>query len=107
MLGTKEQDKFDNLQQEIIYLLEPRTLIDIVPEALYLDKDGEWHARFAMSGYSIGKPPLMKLLKEFASAKGLELSEKEIQNRALSFYNKLIRAMQDAKYRLEASKQAK
>ena len=51
----KLEEKFYELETEIIQKMSDNQMIYISPERLLLDKNGNWHGKFDMSGYTIGK----------------------------------------------------
>lgn len=88
MLDQKEVNAFVNAFEEFKRLkrmatkkLPERSILPVVDQRLYLKKDGSWEVRFMMSGYSMVKPLLKDLLKQYVFAvAGIEPTDEQIEN---------------------------
>ena len=104
-LSEKDTQEYEQLKNDIINLLAQNEIAEIVPQGLYLTKNGDWHTRFAMSGYSLGKPNLVVLLKEFVIATaGIEISERIIRKQGPTILGKFIWNLKFALYQLQKVK---
>ncbi len=80
MLNQKDINDFETLKQDAMRRLPQRTILPVVNQRLYLNKDGSWDVRFMMSGYSMGKPTLRNLLKQFVFAvSGIQPTDKQVE----------------------------
>ena len=63
----KLEKTFFALEKDIIQKMSDNQIIYISPERLLLDKDGKWHGKFDMSGYTIGKSDIFLeyILREY------------------------------------------
>lgn len=96
-----DQRRFKEALNELISLLRDNEIIDVVPERLYVSKAKNWYARFDMSGYSIGKPALNTLLREFVlAATGLVIFANDLKNQESQVCHRLIELIHAAANRL-------
>lgn len=94
MLSQKDIDGFEELKQEALRILPKRSILPVVDQCLYLDKDGSWSARFMMSGYSLGKPSLRELLKSYVFAvSGIEPTDEQIEDRESLVLEKMTESL--------------
>jgi len=63
----KLEKQFYELETEIIQKMADNQMVYIAPDRLLLDKTGNWHGKFDMSGYTIGKSDisLEYILREY------------------------------------------
>ena len=81
MLSSKDVSNFETLKARVISFIPENILLPVVEQRLYLNQDGPWHVRFMMSGYSMGKPTLRDLLKQYVFAvSGMEPTDEQVEN---------------------------
>ena len=81
MLIPKDVSDFETLKAQAVSFIPENTILPVVEGRLYLNKDGSWHARFMMSGYSLGEPTLRDLLKQYVFAvSGVEPTDEQVEN---------------------------
>ena len=63
----KLEKQFYELETEIIQKMADNQMVYIAPDRLLLDKTGNWHGKFDMSGYTIGKSDIFLeyILREY------------------------------------------
>ena len=107
MVTQQQVTEFEKVRDEIIALLGPREIFDVVPYKLYLSKAGTWEVRFDMSGYSLEKPTIHRLLTEFVYAvSGFLATETDLRtnNADIIVLSRLTETIREALVRLQGIK---
>lgn len=97
MLNQSNVDVFESLKKQAMQSLPERTILPVVTQGLYLNKDGSWDIRFMMSGYSMDKPTLRDLLKQYVFAvSGVEITDEQVENAEPMILEKLNESLRQA-----------
>lgn len=97
MLNQDDIDVFESLKKQAMQSLPERNILPVVNQRLYLSKDGSWHVRFMMTGYSMGKPTMKDLLEQYVFAvSGVEPTNQQVEDAEPIILERLIESMRQA-----------
>jgi len=104
MLNQKDVSLFEGLVQEALRNLPERSALPVVHQLLYLHKDGSWGVRSLMSGHSLGRPPLIDLMKHYAFAvSGIDPTVEQIEERGVVVLDRMTESLRQALNELRAT----
>ena len=103
--AEKQIENFLELEiRKIQHALPQRQLLEVVPQALYVESDGTWHQRSGMSGYPFQPRDTSELLQQYVLAKeSRKLSAEEMKVRRGELLFDFFETIYKAHKRLEES----